>query len=74
MFFFILILKFILKMRIIIILQLMIFVNNIFMQLNHEDVFLTSFIDQQVTLTCSITLDKRNFSISGDYKVIKNIF
>jgi hypothetical protein len=30
---------------------------------------ITSFIEQQITLTCTINLDQRNFSTSGDYKV-----
>ena len=35
-----------------------------------NDVFLTSFIEQQVTLTCKINLDQLNFSTSGDYKIL----
>ena len=36
-----------------------------------NDVFVTSFLEQQITLTCKIDLDQQNFTTSGDYKVKK---
>ena len=36
---------------------------------SNKDVFISSFIEQQITLTCKINLDQQNFSTSGDYKV-----